>query len=915
MLKTPYDVSGWIIYLEIIDDSLSEVLLQFSKAKNQERLVTLAGRENVRVGDWETLQTNLLAIRKFVGQRCTQLLPGSYKLWRNHLLFLQRHETPSKVISEFHRCLSQRLHKMPRLWMDFLGYIQQHSFSDITFWRHTLNHALEALPVTQHSRIWADAVVPFIESNLEKLPPDTSLRLLRRYTLLDPTYRVKLAELCTTTLNRAKEACDLYLQVLNDPTTPSTSRPELWMEFSELCCKHPNEVEVDFEALVRTALSRSNSIEEVKEDDDEASPPNATTSLGELEGALWAKLATYFTSKGDFDMARSIYEEALDKISRVRDFSILFDAYLQLEEGILEASMQLVNDDDEEEEQAEEEDDMGILLGKSSNSALADMEFALARAEHLTARRPLLLNRVLLTQNPHNIGEWLERAKLYSKQNQNNMAVAALRESLRKVHANKAINGAPSSLVLELAKLLPPSEARDLFDKVCLKGDLYKFRDVEDLANCYCAWVELELAQEQWDEALSIARQAVVPVSGSGGGKTTKAQRLLCRNAKVWDLLLDLEESLGTVQSTKDAYNQAMSTKVATPHHILQFASFLREQKYFEESFAVYERGVEMFAFPHPGAKLLWKSYLEKFLDRYGGQEVKVERTRDLLDRCLEGCPPEEASAFFLTQGQFEEQYGLTKRALSVYRKMCHVVPEKYTAYQLYIAKTTKYMGVTATREIYQEAIGKLDDEDAASKLCMEFAKMETSFQELDRARKILAYGSQMADPRKNPEFWTAWHEFEVAHGNEETFRDMLRIKRSVEASFSTVNYNAVETSNDALSSEDAFRMIANQEGVDFEGKDSSSNTGGFVKESAAPSTANETKKRPRLEDVENQVAKLRKVTAAAASAAAANDDDDDEIDIDDDDDDGASNLPIQNVSQKAIPSGVYGGLASKAKQ
>ena len=30
------------------------------------------------------------------------------------------------------------------------------------------------------------------------------------------------------------------------------------------------------------------------------------------------------------------------------------------------------------------------------------------------------------------------------------------------------------------------------------------------------------------------------------------------------------------------------------------------------------------------------------------------------------------------------------------------------------------------------------------------------------------------------------WHDFEVQHGNEDTFREMLRIKRSVQAQFNT---------------------------------------------------------------------------------------------------------------------------------
>ena len=34
--------------------------------------------------------------------------------------------------------------------------------------------------------------------------------------------------------------------------------------------------------------------------------------------------------------------------------------------------------------------------------------------------------------------------------------------------------------------------------------------------------------------------------------------------------------------------------------------------------------------------------------------------------------------------------------------------------------------------------------------------------------------------------YWKAWQDFEVRHGNEDTFREMLRIKRSVQAQFNT---------------------------------------------------------------------------------------------------------------------------------
>lgn len=42
-----------------------------------------------------------------------------------------------------------------------------------------------------------------------------------------------------------------------------------------------------------------------------------------------------------------------------------------------------------------------------------DVELRMARFENLIERRLLLLNSVLLRQNPHNVHEWHKRVKLY----------------------------------------------------------------------------------------------------------------------------------------------------------------------------------------------------------------------------------------------------------------------------------------------------------------------------------------------------------------------------------------------------------------------------------------------------------------------------------------------------------------------
>lgn len=71
--------------------------------------------------------------------------------------------------------------------------------------------------------------------------------------------------------------------------------------------------------------------------------------------------------------------------------------------------------------------------------------------------------------------------------------------------------------------------------------------------------------------------------------------------------------------------------------------------------------------------------------------------------------------------------------------------------------------------------------------MCIKYAELERNLGEIDRARAIYVHASQSADPRSDTEFWSKWNDFEVQHGNEDTFREMLRIKRSVTASYSQV--------------------------------------------------------------------------------------------------------------------------------
>ena len=105
--------------------------------------------------------------------------------------------------------------------------------------------------------------------------------------------------------------------------------------------------------------------------------------------------------------------------------------------------------------------------------------------------------------------------------------------------------------------------------------------------------------------------------------------------------------------------------------------------------------------------------------------------------------------------------------------------------YTIYIAKAAENFGLPATRPIYERALEVLPDKQTA-KVCIRFAQLERKLGEIDRARAIYAHASQFCDPRVMPDFWKEWYDFEIETGSEDTFREMLRIKRSVQAQFNT---------------------------------------------------------------------------------------------------------------------------------
>ncbi|KTW27084.1 hypothetical protein T552_02576 [Pneumocystis carinii B80] len=703
----------------------------------------------------------------FIFERACMDLPRSYKLWRLYLNVRKRHVeglNPAKYEEEYEKvnvCYEKALvllNKMPRIWMDYLEFLMKQC--RITKTRRTFDRALQTLPVTQHERIWK-----LYKEFSRSVSGETAVKVWKRYIMIFPEMIEEFIQLLLD-IECYTEAAFQYISLLNNPKFQSLegkSNFHYWVEFSKLIATHADKIEgVLVEKVIRSAIKR----------------------FTDQQGTFFTSLATHFITIGDFEKARDIFEEGLITVVTVRDFTQIFDAYAEFEESIISQALEEMTEEDKSKK-------------NNSNDDL-DLDIKMIRFEQLMDRRPFLVNDVLLRQNPYNVIEWEKRVGLWG--NNNEKIIETYTNAIKTIQPKKAV-GKLSSLFINFAKFYEQNNDLDTARLIFEKGVMVPFKSVNELSEVWCEWAELELRNNNFDKAVKIMKKATNCPDRSNVDyfdETLTPQQRIHKSSKLWMFYVDLEESVGTIDSTRDVYDKILSLKIATPQTIVNYANFLEENKYFEESFKVFERGVELFSYPV--AFEIWNIYLTKFLKRYNG--TKVERTRDLFEQSLKGCPPNLSKSIFLMYGDFEEKYGLMSHAMRIYDQATETVSTEDRAdmYKYYITKLAINYGLTSTRPIYEKAITYLPDKEAKD-MCLKFAEMERSIGEIDRARAIYAHASQFCDPRIDPSFWKIWHEFEVKHGNEETYAEMLRIKRSVQAEYKmNVNYIANQTTTDITS-------------------------------------------------------------------------------------------------------------------
>ncbi|PLW13792.1 hypothetical protein PCANC_19535 [Puccinia coronata f. sp. avenae] len=500
-------------------------------------------------------------------------------------------------------------------------------------------------------------------------------------------------------------------------------------------------------------------------------------------GLIFTNLATYWIKRTEFEKAKDTFEDGIARVMTIRDFTTIFDAYAEFSEQYISTLMDSLGDDNHEEEEEKNEQEM-------------ELDQKMKEFEELMDRRPFLVNDVLLRRNPNDVQEWEKRVVLFGEQ-EDEKVVETYLKAIATINPKKATANF-NQLLIHFAKWYEENGVSELNDalpdlenarKVFERAVNINYQRVDDLAEVWIEWAEMEVRNENYSEALRVMRRAtMIPVNYkkkaiSFHDESLAVQVRLFKSLKLWSFRVDLEESIGTVESTQKAYDSIFELKIANAQIVVNYANFLEEHEFWEESFKVYERGIELFSYPIVFE--IWNTYLSKFIKRYGG--AKMERARDLFEQALETCPEKFVKPIFLLYAQLEESHGLAKRAMAVLERATEKVAltDRFEMFTYYIAKATENFGLPATRPIYEKAIKCLPNSQTAE-MCLRFASLEQKLGEIDRARAIYAHSSQFCDPRTAPQFWETYHNFEIQHGSEDTFREMLRIKRAVQASFNT---------------------------------------------------------------------------------------------------------------------------------
>ena len=740
---------------------------------------------------WDTLSSSKEApfsIRKKIYLVSLHYLPGSYKLWYNYLkeereYAKANYNIPNKYYDEVNKLHEQALiymMKMPKIWIDFIQFMFEQNL--ITKTKTIFNKALQAIPITQHKKLW-DIYIPYIESlsNCHQ----TKIEIFKRYIKFNPDYKEKFINFLIG-IKEFNTAIYYIIEILNDEnfySKENKSQYYYWIILCQIINNYPEYIDL---SICNKELNVDRVIRHgIKKYSDEV-------------GNLWVTLANYYIKIGLIEKAREIFEEALEKILTVRDFSLVFNSYLNFEQEMMKYNifnseisvdnnleLSCKNGENEENKLTELElnelenamnelkfeeikyekieEDENIQKGDTENNSNIK-KFNFIRVNNLLQRRPFLLNSTILRRNPNNVNEWLKRIELMKEKNDVNQIKKLYEECLNTIKINEAY-GKLSEIYISYANFYEENNNIKKANEIYFKGCNLNYKKTEENVTIWCLWCEMNIRQKKYKDAYSIIKYICT--------NNTNKYYKYNKNIKLWSLYIDLEINMNKNNEKQVIYiyNKMIEFKIANIETIFNFIIYLEKIKYYEKIYNIYEQSIELFTWPN--AYDICLCYLVDFINHYKNE--KSEIFRDIIQNIivLSG----HLKIFYYIYAFYEEKYGLYNHCIDILKEASQNVKddEKPEIHSVIIAKSAKYFGIGKVRLAFDDAMNNLD-KSFVLEIGLKYISIEIKLKEINRARGIFKYLGKLFNPDNKEykeEFWEMWDNFEKLYGDTVTYQEM----------------------------------------------------------------------------------------------------------------------------------------------
>ena len=517
-------------------------------------------------------------------------------------------------------------------------------------------------------------------------------------------------------------------------------------------------------------------------------------------GNLWVTLAKYYIKMGLIEKAREIFEEALEKILTVRDFSLIFNAYLNFEQEMMKQNLFNNNNLDnnnnlETKEEKINNNNLQSLELKELENALIDLnieeigkeennddikkneldkkdsqkdsnlkKFNFIRVNNLLQRRPFLLNSTILRRNPNNVAEWLKRIELMKDKNDFKLIKNLYEESLNTIKINEAY-GNLSELYISYANFYEENKNIKKANEIYYKGCNLNFKKTDENVNLWCLWCEMNIRQKRYQDAYRIIKF----ICTNNANKYYKYNR----NIKLWSLYVDLEMNLikNNEKQIIYIYTKMIEYKIANIETIFNFIIYLEKIKNYEKIYNIYEQSLDLFNWPN--AYDICICYLVDFINHYKNE--KIEIFRDIIQNII--IFSGHLKIFYYIYAFYEEKYGLYNHCIDILKEASQNVKEeeKPEIHSVIIAKCAKYFGIGKVRLAFDDAMNNLE-KSYVLEIGLKYISIEIKLKEINRARGIFKYLGKLFNPDNKEykeEFWEMWDNFEKIYGDSTTYQEM----------------------------------------------------------------------------------------------------------------------------------------------